>query len=290
MVGVELARRCGPFEAVAAIASADRIGDPDSWRQRAAVVREGGTTVLVDGAVGRWFAPGFSERRPTVAKRLLSALTAVDRASYAECCDALAEADLSGRLSDIRVPLLLAPGSEDEVVLVAQARQVASAALGARLRVLDRCGHLPPAEKPVRVAAILTDFFDTASDQQRRIRGIAVRREVLGVAHVDAAGTRVDRFTADFQDLITRYAWGDIWARPGLDRTTRSVVTLTALVALGHWEEFALHVGAAVRNGLTAEEISEVLLQTAIYCGVPAANRAFAVAQSVLSDGAAGKG
>jgi 4-carboxymuconolactone decarboxylase len=111
-----------------------------------------------------------------------------------------------------------------------------------------------------------------------------VRREVLGDEHVDAAVERTSDFTADFQDLITRYAWGEIWARPGLDRRTRSAITLTALVALGRFDELAMHVRAALRNGLTRDEIKEVLLQSAIYCGVPAANAAFAVAQRVLED------
>jgi 4-carboxymuconolactone decarboxylase len=115
-------------------------------------------------------------------------------------------------------------------------------------------------------------------------RGMRVRREVLGDDHVDAAIERTTGFTADFQDLITRYAWGEIWARPGLDRTTRSCITLTALVALGRMEELEMHVRAAVRNGLTADEIKEVLLQSAIYCGVPAANAAFAVAQRALAE------
>ena len=111
-----------------------------------------------------------------------------------------------------------------------------------------------------------------------------VRREVLGDEHVDAAVERTSDFTADFQDLITRYAWGEIWARPGLDRRTRSAITLTALVALGRFDELAMHVRAALRNGLTRDEIKEVLLQSAIYCGVPAANSAFAVAQRVLEE------
>jgi 4-carboxymuconolactone decarboxylase len=119
------------------------------------------------------------------------------------------------------------------------------------------------------------------SDESRE-RGMETRREVLGDEHVDAAAERTSDFTADFQDLITRYAWDEIWNRPGLDRRTRSAVALTALVAHGHFEELALHIRAALRNGLTQEEIKEVLLQTAIYCGVPAANRAFAVAQRVL--------
>jgi 4-carboxymuconolactone decarboxylase len=115
-------------------------------------------------------------------------------------------------------------------------------------------------------------------------RGMRVRREVLGDEHVDAAVERTTGFTADFQDLITRYAWGEIWTRPGLDRRTRSCITLTALVALGRLEELEMHVHAALRNGLTADEIKEVLLQSAIYCGVPAANAAFAVAQHALAD------
>lgn len=115
-------------------------------------------------------------------------------------------------------------------------------------------------------------------------RGMRVRREVLGDEHVDAATARTTGFTADFQDLITRYAWGEIWTRPGLDRKTRSCITLTALVALGHLDELAMHVRAALRNGLSEEEVKEVLLQSAIYCGVPAANSAFAVAQRVLAD------
>ncbi|HTF50576.1 MAG TPA: 4-carboxymuconolactone decarboxylase [Pseudonocardia sp.] len=114
--------------------------------------------------------------------------------------------------------------------------------------------------------------------------GLAVRREVLGPAHVDAALAKADEFTSDFQEMITRYAWGGIWTRPGLDRRMRSAITLTALVAGGHLEELALHVRGALRNGLSRDEIAEVLLQTAIYCGVPAANSAFRVAREVLAE------
>jgi 4-carboxymuconolactone decarboxylase len=111
-----------------------------------------------------------------------------------------------------------------------------------------------------------------------------IRREVLGSEYVDRTRERTTDFTSDFQDLITRYAWGEIWARPGLDRRTRSCITLTALIALGHDEELAMHVRAALRNGLTTDEIKEVLLHAAIYCGVPAANSAFAITQRVLDE------
>ena len=114
--------------------------------------------------------------------------------------------------------------------------------------------------------------------------GLAVRREVLGASHVDASLERADEITGEFQEMITRYAWGGIWTRPGLDRRMRSAITLTALVAHGHLAELELHLRAALRNGLTREEIVEVLLQSAIYCGVPAANSAFGVAKRVLAE------
>ncbi|WP_318242020.1 4-carboxymuconolactone decarboxylase [Arthrobacter gallicola] len=114
--------------------------------------------------------------------------------------------------------------------------------------------------------------------------GMAVRRQVLGDAHVDRANAAKDEFTSDFQDMITRYAWGTIWTRPGLDRTMRSAITLTALIAHGHLEELAMHVRAALRNGLTRDEIKEVILQSAIYCSVPSANSAFKVAQGVFAE------
>ena len=114
--------------------------------------------------------------------------------------------------------------------------------------------------------------------------GMRVRREVLGDTHVDRATAATTPFTEDFQDLVTRYAWGDVWSRPGLDRRSRSVAVLTALIARGHWDELAMHVRAARTNGLTVDEIGEVILQSAIYCGVPAANHAFAVAHEVLAE------
>ena len=121
-------------------------------------------------------------------------------------------------------------------------------------------------------------------DEDRLDQGMTVRREVLGDEHVDRAVARTTPFTAPFQDLITRYAWGDIWSRPGLTRAERSLVTLTVLAALQHEGELAMHVKAALRNGLTPEQIQEVLLQVSIYAGVPAGNRAFAVAQRALAE------
>jgi len=128
------------------------------------------------------------------------------------------------------------------------------------------------------------DETRAAGEAARRADGMAVRCEVLGDAHVERAEAAKTGFTAPFQDLITRYAWGEIWTREGLDRRTRSCMVLTALTAKGHWDELGMHVRAAVRNGLTRDEIAEVFLQAAIYCGVPAANKAFGIAQRVLDE------
>ena len=121
------------------------------------------------------------------------------------------------------------------------------------------------------------------TDEQRYDRGMGVRREVLSDEHVDRAIANTTALTADFQDFITRVAWGDIWSRPGLDRRSRSVAVITALIALGHHEELAMHFRAALRNGLTVDEIKEVILQAGLYCGVPAANTAFRIASEVFA-------
>lgn len=120
-------------------------------------------------------------------------------------------------------------------------------------------------------------------DRERHEQGMTVRRAVLGDAHVDRANANMSEFTADFQDFITRYAWGDVWSRPGLERRIRSAITITALIAHGHFDELGMHIRAAITSGLTEDEIKEIILQSGIYCGVPAANSAFRVAQEVLA-------
>ena len=293
-VGLQLSLDDGPFEAVVAIAAAASIGQPSAWHGRAGLVRRAGTPVMVEGSARRWFAPGFVDRNPGAAARLLNSLWDADAESYAKACEALATYDLRRRVGAAQIPVLLLPGAHDEVVTVENATRTAGAVPGAEVHVLNSCGHLGSAEEPAVVAEVLTGFFThdtdgtpmTTQPPSRRTHesGMAVRREVLGHAHVDAAEARKDDFTEEFQDLITRYAWGEIWTRPGLERRMRSAVTLTALIALGHWDEFEIHVRAALRTGLSQDEVGEVLLQCAIYCGVPAANHAFALAQAVLNE------
>jgi 3-oxoadipate enol-lactonase/4-carboxymuconolactone decarboxylase len=267
-----------------------RFSDPQHWRDRIAVVSASGTPALVAGAAGRWFGPGFMEREPERCSALLHALSDADDSGYIAVCGALAEFDVRDRLGEIITPVLAVAGAEDGAAPPATVAQVAEGVAHGRLVVLDGVAHLAPIEAPEHVAALIREHAlgapgrDSMTIAEVRDAGFSVRREVLGDAHVDLAIAATTELTSDFQDFITEYAWGGIWTRPGLDRRSRSLVTLTALVANGHTEELAMHLRAARTNGVTLSEIKEVLLQTAVYCGVPAANTAFRIAQQVLGD------
>lgn len=295
-VGLQLALDAPDrVDRVVAVCTGARIGDPAMWQERADLVRRAGTAAVVEGAAQRWFGPGFLERSPGVAGRLLDELRHVDRAGYAHACEALGDLDLRDRLGEIDAPVLAVAGSDDVATPVKGMRAVADGVRHGRLEVLDGVAHLAPAESPARVVELLrrhltgdlpSDGAPAGARERASLHdaGMRVRREVLGDAHVDRATAAITDVTRDFQRFITEYAWGGIWTRPGLDRRSRSIVTLTALVAGGHHEELAMHLRAARTNGLTPEEISEVLLQTAVYCSVPAANSAFRVAQQVLAE------
>ena len=263
-------------DAAVLLCSGAKIGESTGWLERAETVRAAGTPVMVEGSAARWFSPGFLDREPDAGAALLQALRDTDREGYARVCEALAAFDVRDRLGEITAPVLAVAGADDAATPPASLAEIARGVRAGRLVVLDGVAHLAPAERPGTVAGLIREHLESP--------GLSVRRAVLGDAHVDRAIAGTTGFTADFQDLVTRYAWGEIWTRPGLDRRSRSIVTLTALVALGHQEEFAMHVRAARRNGLSDDEIKELLLQTAVYCGVPAANTAFRIAQQVLTE------
>ncbi|WP_273735202.1 4-carboxymuconolactone decarboxylase [Mycolicibacterium septicum] len=264
------------------------IGTVTGWRERAEAVRAQGTAAVLESAPGRWFGRGFTRRQPELAAALLAALRDADREGYAQACDALAHFDVTDRLSEIATPVLAIAGEQDIATPPESLRRIASRVRDGRLEVLAGVAHLAPAEAPGRVAALIAAHCGINTSGSTSVAtvhdpGMAVRRAVLGDEHVDRAIAATTDFTADFQHLITEYAWGFIWTRPGLDRRSRSLITLTALVAGGHHEELAMHVRAARRNGLTNDEIKELLLQTAVYCGVPQANTAFRIAAEVLA-------
>ncbi|MBC2900432.1 3-oxoadipate enol-lactonase [Streptomyces cupreus] len=258
---------------LAVICSSAHFNGAKPWEERAALVRAKGLAELAGTADSRWFTPGFT------VPRLVQDHRDADPEAYAACCDALAAFDLRDRLAEISAPTLLIAGREDPATPPVHLREIADAVPGAALVELPGASHLAPAQCPEAVLTALRAHLDGGAP-----RGMEVRREVLGDAHVDRAQERQTPFTARFQDFISRYAWGEIWTDPTLSRRERSMITLTALVAHGHYDELAMHVRAARRNGLTPQEIGAVLLQTAVYCGVPAANSAFATAQRVLAE------
>lgn len=272
---------------VALLCTGAKIGESQDWLDRAAKVRASGTPVMVESSAKRWFSPGFLEREPAVGAALLQALQSADSESYARVCEALAGFDVRDRLTEVKSAVLAIAGTDDVAAPSAKLQEIADGVPDGRLVVLDRVGHQAPAEAPEDVAVLIREHIGADANPTRRsVRdaGMAVRRVVLGDAHVDRAIAGTTDFTRDFQQLITEYAWGSIWTRPGLDRRIRSAITLTALVAGGHHDELAMHVRAARTNGLSDDEIKEVLLQSAIYCGVPAANSAFRIAAEVLDE------
>jgi len=281
------------FDRIAMVCSSPKFGTREGWEERAEFVSQAGTPAMVEGSAKTWFAEGFIDNHPTESTALLHSLQNADRFSYAHAALALADFDMSDELANISTPMLALAGSVDPVSPPEHARTVAAAVQDGQAAVLDNVAHQAPTEDPEGTAYFLHAFFsgqqvEHPAEDQRISEiydaGMVVRREVLSDAHVDRATANADEFTEDFQEFITRYAWGTIWTRPGLDRRMRSAVTITAMVAGKYWDELAMHVKAARRNGLTVDEIKEILLQTAIYCSVPAANVAFSVAKDALAE------
>lgn len=266
-----------------------RIGTPDGWAERAAVVRASGTASLVTGSADRWFAPGFLDRDPTGSgARSLTTLIDIDDASYAACAESLAVFDRTGDLTALRLPTLAISGEHDTVTTPAAMQRLGEGIPGAEHVVLDGVSHLAVLEDPASVAGLLATHLDRAkravAATAEHEHGMRVRRAVLGDAHVERAVEATTAETADFQDFITRYAWSEVWDRPGLTRRERSITTLASLTTGGHEHEIALHVRAALRNGLSRAEIAEVLLHTALYAGLPASNSALSIARDVFAE------
>lgn len=266
------------------LATGATIGTAEGWHERAALVRADGTGALLPATPGRWFA--HPNERTDAKARLLDTLADIDDESYAAVCEALAAHDVRGDLAGITAPVLAIAGIADGVTSPASLRLISDGVQHGRFVVLERSAHLPPVEQPTDTADLIRGQLDqvAAPRPDTRAAGMRVRREVLGDDHVERASAAITDFTADFQEFITRYAWGEVWTRPYLDRRSRSMITLTALIALGHHDEFAMHVRAARTNGLSIEEIREVILNAAIYCGVPAANTAYKIAAQVLDE------
>ncbi|MFD8011740.1 alpha/beta fold hydrolase [Streptomyces sp. NPDC058955] len=320
-VGLDLALRAPHRVAsLALVATAPRFGTADEFRQRGVVVRTNGLEPMARAAPEQWFTPHFAANQPAIVDWAVQMVRTTDAGCYVAACEALAVFDVRAALGSIGVPALVLVGSEDRVTGPAEARTLVAGIADAKLAVVPGASHLAPVEQPAAVTDLLLEHFSAtgletsgtlavpppvpaaapaeppapapaaAEDGEEAPaarpdpyeKGLGLRREMLGDAHVDRA--LADPDAGDFQELVTRYAWGEVWAREGLDRRTRSVVTLTALIAGGHWEALADHTRAALRNGLSPAEIREIVLHTAVYCGLPAAETALTTVGRVITE------
>lgn len=261
-----------------AACTAPELGPPDGWHARAATVRSEGMAPLIGPLFERWFPASVRAARPELRSTVAGMLGRCDPEGYASCCEAIAAMDLRPHLSSVQAPSLVIAGAEDPVTTPATALDLAGA-LDAGLVVLAGSGHLANIATPEP----FTDALEAHVCGTPRARGMAVRRHVLGDSHVDRSLAQTAPAAVAFADYLTRTAWGEVWARPGLDRRARSVATLAALVSLGRLEELRLHVPGALRNGLTASEVCEVVLHTGVYGGVPVANSAMPIVLELLA-------
>lgn len=280
MVGMWLAiHRPQRIRRLALLCTAAYLPFGSAYAERSVAVRASGIDSIAEAVIAKWVTPALAERDPELMAQLRAMLVASSAESYAQCCDAIAALDLRADLGRIAAPTLVLGGADDIAIPTEHQQLLADAIPEARLEILAPAAHIATVEQPAHVARLLREHFGGGATLDT---GYAVRRAVLGDEHVARAVAASTEFTAPFQDFLTRYAWGDVWSRPDLPRRERSIATLAALVTLGAENEIALHVRAALRNGLTPDEIREVLLHTAVYSGLPRANRAFGLAQQVL--------
>jgi 3-oxoadipate enol-lactonase/4-carboxymuconolactone decarboxylase len=265
--------------------TAARVGTPERWIDRVAKVRNEGMTAVADMAMTTWFTSAFREREPAVVARFHEMVATTSPDGYVGCCAALRDADLRAEIKRIAAQALVVAGERDATTTVEDADFIFSQ-LHAGARLTLPAAHLTNVECAEEFSRRVGKFLEMSAvtlGNVRRQIGDETRRRILGHEHVDRATKSTTPFTADFQDLITRYVWGEIWTRFGLDARTRRVLVIGTMIALGRWEEFAMHVRAAVvEGGFTADDVKEIVLQQAVYCGVPAAHHALKVAGEVL--------
>jgi len=276
MIGQWLAASAPHRVTIAVLANTSATADAARMEARREAVLSGGMASIADMVMARFFSPRMLDSKSSIVASARRTLLATNPVGYAGCCAAIRDMDLTPLLSGIRIPVLIVDGELDISLPWRGSGEVLAREIsGARVAHLD-AAHLSNLERPRAFTSAVLEFLTSAAATvDVRDAGMRVRRRVLGDAHVDRAVASAAETSEAFQDLITRFAWGTIWARPGLDLRTRRLLVLAITAALGRWEEFRLHARAGFAQDLEWCDVEETLLQTAVYAGVPAANTAF---------------
>ena len=257
-----------------------KIGTIDRWKERIKIISEQGMNAIVDSTMEKWFTERYHKTNPSRVAEMKEIFLANSKVGYSACCAAIGAADFRSDIKKISLETLIITGDEDAVTNVTQAEVMQKEIAGAKLKVFH-ARHLPSTELPESYSDVLIDFI---IGNKTYDRGMHVRRTVLGNPHVDKSTLNKNEFNSDFQEFISNYAWGEIWTRPGLNKHNRSLITLAMLIPLNRKAEFKMHIKAAFNNGVTKDEIKEVIMQSGIYCGLPAANEAIHTAEEVFNE------
>jgi 3-oxoadipate enol-lactonase / 4-carboxymuconolactone decarboxylase len=262
-----------------------KVGDPSIWAARFDAVRNGGMAAITPGVLDRWFTARYRKLAPVEVDTVGAMLLATSPDGYIANGAAVRDMDQRADLERIKLPTLVIGGTHDGSTPPELGRAVAQAIEGARYVELD-AAHLSNWEQAgAFTATVLSFVLDGGLNEGARFEaGLSVRRPVLGAEYVDRVLAGRTPVNAEFQDLITRYCWGEVWTRPGLPRHTRSLLTIAMTLALNRMDELRLHMRAARNNGVSRDEIKETLMHAAIYCGVPAGVSAFKVANEVFAE------
>jgi 3-oxoadipate enol-lactonase/4-carboxymuconolactone decarboxylase len=251
-----------------------------NWETRIAAVVKGGMSAVVDMAMQRFFSPDMLAKQDPHVASIRSVFLGTDPVGYLGCCAALRDMNHGDLLKRIKAPTLVISGDRDVSTPWSEHGEILAREIPEAKALHLAAAHLSNLERPHSFTTALLEFLQSQPNASADIleAGFELRRAVLGDAHVDKAIAATTEFTREFQELITRYAWGTIWSRPQLDRRTRRLLVLAVTASLGRWEEFTLHLRAGLASDLELCDLKEVLLQTAVYAGVPAANTGFQVA------------
>jgi 3-oxoadipate enol-lactonase / 4-carboxymuconolactone decarboxylase len=260
-----------------------KFGPADIWEARRRTAREGGMAALVDTTMQRWFSADMLAEGDPYVQSVRSVFLGTDPAGYVACCAALRDVDHTKVLGKIRVPTLVIGGAGDPSTPWAEHGAILARDIPGAKAVQLPGAHLSSLGRPHSfTAAVLEFLLPTGREADMLEAGLRMRREVLGADHVERSMAGANDFTRDFQTLLTRYAWGAVWSRPGLDLRTRRLLVLVILAAMGRWEEFRLHVRAALQHRLEPCDLKEALLQAAIYAGMASANTGFSIAREEM--------